>query len=123
MSLNIPLPDLRFEQAFMKTLRTYSTKPQLSETQLSHTNIEKLNQEIDVQEQKELDRPLEPITPWIVTYAVLKDQILMPLVQGFLFSGLILLSRPALRLVVQQGQRCGVYLSTILGLPPRGRVY
>lgn len=120
---NLPLPDLRFEQTFMKALNTYATnssktKP-LTEEVLQSKNeneLEILNQELDIQEQQEITGPLAPITPGIVTYAIIKDQVIMPLIQGFVFTAVMILSRPFLQQVVLNGQRFGGYLATILGV-------
>lgn len=120
---NLPLPDLRFEQTFMKSLNTYATnasktKP-ISESLLKEkdeTEIELLNEQLDIQEQSEVVGPLAPITPGIVTYAVIKDQIIMPLLQGFVYTAVIILSKPFLQQVVLNGQRFGSYLATILGV-------
>ncbi|EGV64745.1 hypothetical protein PSN45_005090 [Yamadazyma tenuis] len=120
---NLPLPDLRFENTFMKSLRTYAaesakTPPQaVPELALrTESEIDLLNEQLDLDEQSQIDQPLPPITPAIVAYAIIKDQILMPLLQGILYSGLILVSKPYLRLVVLQGQKFGSYLATILGV-------
>lgn len=123
MSLSsIPLPDTRFEQSFMKSLRTYATNFSKKDqpkhlSNLDPSQIDSMNKSLDTQEQQELSQPLPPpITPSIVAYAVIKDQIIMPLLQGLLWTGILILSRPTLRLIVHQGHKCGVYLSTILGL-------
>lgn len=110
------LPDMRFEQSFMKTLRTYAVNSSKGES--IAPGDEKAVEQL---EQREVNSPIEPITPGIVTYAIVKDQILMPLLQGFLWTGILIMSKPVLRLVVQQGQKCGVYLSTILGMNQLGK--
>lgn len=122
MSLTIPLPDLRLEQTFIKSLHNYAKTEPLSKKDLKQKNefeLDALNDELDLQEQEEISNPL-PITPSIVIYAVVKDHILMPLIQGFAFAGLLILTKPLLLSVIRHGQRTGhrlnQYLATILGL-------
>lgn len=64
----------------------------------------------------ETPEPLAPITPGIIAYAVIKDQILMPLLQGFLWSGLLLCVRPFLATVVASGQRWGTWVAHGVGI-------
>lgn len=66
-------------------------------------------------------QPLAPITPGIVVFAIVKDQILMPLIQGFLLSGFYIIARPMLRWVIANGQSTGRWLFHILGLDQRPR--
>lgn len=121
------LPDLRFEESFVKTLYSYAgheisdyDTPSASGA-LTEKELVQLNEELDHEEQRIVRstsdlRPLEPISSSIIAYAVVKDQIIMPLIQGFLWTGLLISIRPFLGVVVAQGQRCGMWLSTVLGL-------
>ncbi|CAH6720579.1 hypothetical protein CLIB1444_04S03268 [[Candida] jaroonii] len=111
---DLPLPDLRFEQSFVASLHKYAdTQPKLD--QMSVEQLDQLNVELDRREQEELINPL-PITPSIVTYAVIKDQILMPLIQGFLYTGALILVRPILRMIVLNGQNFGHSLASFIGI-------
>lgn len=124
---DVVLPDLRFEQSFMKSLHAYANKSHTKKTakklkkhDITDAELKLLNQELDEKEQEQLETeellPLEPITPGIVIYAIVKDQIILPLLQGFLWAGILITTRPILLAVVVQGQKCGVWLSSILGL-------
>lgn len=107
----IPIPDLRFEQLFLRSLDKY-TAPSVAP--LTETELQIVD---DGEEDKEVNlKPIGPITPGIVVYAVIKDQILMPLLQGFLWSSFLILARPALGLVVANGQATGRWLYRLLGL-------
>ncbi|KAL6450315.1 hypothetical protein SBY92_002249 [Candida maltosa Xu316] len=75
-----------------------------------------MNQQLDDEEEEELYKPLNPITPSIIIYAIIKDQILMPLLQGFLWTGLLISVRPFLGLIVKNGQNAGHWVSNLLGL-------
>lgn len=83
---------------------------------LTDKELELLNNDIDVQEKNELMAPIEPITPGIVIYAILKDQILMPLLQGFAWTGFLLSIRPIAAVLIAQGQHTGIWVSNLLGL-------
>ncbi|RLV91274.1 hypothetical protein JA1_003939 [Spathaspora sp. JA1] len=127
---NIAIPDLRFEQSFLKQLHKYAGDAQPSSIRTPHKHkrrqlavltdveLELMNKNLDVQEQQQL-QPL-PITPGIVAYAVIKDQIIMPLLQGFLLSYALLSIRPVLRLVVRNGQEVGGWVSRLVGLNQLG---
>ncbi|CAI5759162.1 unnamed protein product [Candida verbasci] len=123
------IPDLRFEQSFMKQLDIYagnkreSKKPSafnkrnyIEIATLTDKELDNINDDIDLKEQKELLKPLNPITPSIILYAIIKDQIIMPLLQGFLWTGILLSIRPVLQLVVKNGQTVGGYISNLLGI-------
>lgn len=124
---------------------THSSKlsgNQPSNPGLTESDLKLLNQELDKAEEEEIDNynadinrkndtgtndkdnqshsnqlsPIEPITPGIVIYAILKDQIFMPLLQGFLWTGLLISIRPILGIITYQGQTCGTWLANALGL-------
>lgn len=112
--MNIPLPDLRFEQTFMKQLYGYAAEAKPSKpAQLSDSDIALINMELD-----ELypTIPLPQITVPIVVYAVIKDQIILPLIQGFLWSGFLLSVAPVLSWVVVRGQGSGMWVANLIGL-------
>lgn len=117
----ITIPDLRFEQSFLRSLDRYAADKQSAKATLSKAELE-LSDSIDdgIQDQSPAElTPLAPITPGIVAYAVIKDQIVMPLLQGFLWSGLLLCVRPMLALVVANGQRWGTWVSSGIGISAR----
>lgn len=123
--MSLPIPDLRFEQSFISQLNKYAGNKQpdqqklqpLSSKKYNHIatltddDLKLLNEELDIEEEEEIDnytdkpqpKPLAPITPSIVIYAIIKDQMLMPLLQGFLWTGVLLCVRPLLKLVVRNG--------------------
>ncbi|KAK6876015.1 hypothetical protein K6H11_000523 [Candida tropicalis] len=123
----LPIPDLRFEQSFMKQLNKYAGNQQSQSNKLdllkphntsplTDEDLKLLNEELDEEEQDELYKPLNPITPSVVIYAILKDQILIPLLQGFLWTGVLISMRPFLRIIVRNGQYAGHWVSNLLGL-------
>ncbi|KHC34230.1 hypothetical protein MGQ_03773 [Candida albicans P76067] len=99
--MSLPIPDLRFEQSFISQLNKYAGNKQpdqqklqpLSSKKYNHIatltddDLKLLNEELDIEEEEEIDnytdkpqpKPLAPITPSIVIYAIIKDQMLMPL--------------------------------------------
>lgn len=123
--VDIKIPDLRFEQSFMRSLQAYSGQKQPVEpttvTGLSDAELELLSAEVDAKEQQEVDDslgmgPIGQITPLIVIYAIIKDQIVMPLVQGFVWTGFLIVARPFLRQMVQWGLNSGTYVANLVGL-------
>ncbi|EMG45847.1 hypothetical protein G210_3927 [Candida maltosa Xu316] len=126
--MSLPIPDLRFEQSFMRSLNKYAGNHQPSAelplgsktyshvATLTDADLQLMNQQLDDEEEEELYKPLNPITPSIIIYAIIKDQILMPLLQGFLWTGLLISVRPFLGLIVKNGQNAGHWVSNLLGL-------
>ncbi|KAG7661948.1 uncharacterized protein J8A68_004551 [[Candida] subhashii] len=124
------VPDLRFEQSFMKQLNTYAGAPTKKKqhhhhhdhklddiAKLTDEELKQMSQQIDEEEQQELEQqPLPVITPSIVIYAIIKDQILMPLLQGFAWTGFLMLLKPFLRLVIRNGQHTGHWLANLIGI-------
>lgn len=103
------IPDVRFEQTFLRQLDGYSGRlAALSDEELQQLAAPK--------------QPLPPITPAIVIYAILKDHVLMPFVQGFLLTGAVLAVRPVLDALTRLGQNAGIWLATMVGIRPRKRV-
>ncbi|KAM9910398.1 hypothetical protein OXX69_004516 [Metschnikowia pulcherrima] len=123
----ITIPDLRFEKSFLRSLQRYANtstgKPTgpLTEAELKlldeHKN-EEIDDDDDSGNSRERLKPVGPITPGIVAYAVIKDIVIRPLLEGFTWALLVILFRPTLRLVTAQGHRMGSWLATILGRPP-----
>lgn len=96
----LPIPDLRFENTFLKSLEKYKT------------------------EDDEIPKDPVSITPSIVIYCVVKDQVLMPLIQGLVWTGLFIVCKPALNAVVRHGVKMGSYLKVMVGVGvgPRSRL-
>lgn len=116
---SLPIPDLRFEQSFSRLLQKYADTHTLSAAELQLSDS--IDEESDTT--PNILKPLAPITPSIVIYAVVKDHIIMPLIQGFLYSGLLLCIRPVAGAIVTHGQLCGTWLAQMIGLnrkPYRG---
>lgn len=125
----ITIPDLRFEQSFMRSLNKYAEADAAKKSRLSTQELQLLDTAPELSEDGDVVEsgsdplaPLAPITPGIVIYAIFKDQILMPLIQGFLWSGLLLCVRPFLGLVVANGQRWGTWVANGLGLHARRKL-
>ncbi|KAK6461852.1 hypothetical protein DFJ63DRAFT_336620 [Scheffersomyces coipomensis] len=120
----LPLPDLRFEQTFMKQLNGYAGKDVKSDHSkpLTDSELQLLNTDINNPESSQVQKPIGVITPSIVIYAIFKDQILMPLLQGFLYTGFLISIRPLLNIIVRQGQQTGIWLSNLVGLNTIKRV-
>lgn len=109
----LPIPDLRFEQSFLLLLRKYADFHTLSAAELQLPDGVDEN---TPQSTPDAFKPVTPVTPGIVTYAVIKDHIVMPLIQGFLYSGLLLCIRPVMGAIVAHGQLCGTWLVNLVGL-------
>ncbi len=75
LSLPVQLPDLRFEESYLKALHKYANKSK-------GTNINDKDKD---------DLPITLSTILIVTF---KSQILMPFLQGFFMAGALMLLRP-----------------------------
>lgn len=114
--MDLVIPDLRFESSFNKSLQAYAEKT--NPARLTDAELRRLNVELDDAEAAHPSQnpPLGSITPGIVLYAIVKDQVLMPLLQGFAWAGVLILAGPTLRQIVVHGQRCGTYLARMLNL-------
>jgi len=129
--MSYTIPDLRFEQSFMRQLNTYAGNKEIEGKhsifnkknynplpKLTDGELELLNENLDKEEEDYLEdpKPLKPITPRIVIFAIIKDQIVLPLLQGFFLTGLLMSVRPVLGLLVKNGQQAGTWVSNLLGL-------
>ncbi|KAH3672647.1 hypothetical protein WICPIJ_010017 [Wickerhamomyces pijperi] len=112
--LNIPIPDLRFESTFRKALdaafKSHAESLAKSQSQ-SQSNSKTQSQTSDL--------PLKPLpllhSTYIVARVILKDVLLMPLIQGFALSYFLLGFRPWLsNYVVPFGRKCGLYVMNVL---------
>lgn len=130
-AMSFTIPDLRFEQSFMRQLNTYAGNKDLDGKhsafnkknynplpQLTDGELELLNENLDKEEEEYLEepKPLKPITPRIVIFAIIKDQIVLPLLQGFFLTGFLMSLRPLLGLLVKNGQHAGTWVANLLGL-------
>lgn len=113
--LAIPIPDLRFENSFLKTLQGYADKAQVQKSTLTDAELRLLDLLL-AREHDLPDAPIAPVTPAIVIYAVIKDIVLRPLVEGFVWAGILILFKPTMRLVLAHGMRTGTYLASLVGL-------
>jgi len=104
MSTQIPIPDLRFESSFHRSLQSKAR-------QSIKTNSLKTNNEESDQDQ------LDPIsiTPGIILQVILKDVIIMPLIQGMIWTSILILTKPWLLYVAQNGRNYGVKLFKRMG--------
>ncbi|CAK7904050.1 hypothetical protein CAAN1_13S03136 [[Candida] anglica] len=120
--MSITIPDLRFEQTFLRSLNTYAGDTKHAEPEgenlmkkTKRSKNGKLNFDVDAAAMV----PSEPtplVTPSIVAYAVIKDQIIMPLLQGFLWAGILVVISPLRSHIVAGGQSCGKWLFNAVGL-------
>lgn len=132
-SLPIQIKDMRFEQLFLDSLQKYanqnaeiSSKRNKKESPM-HSKItpEYPDDLLDKEVEDPGLAPLAPITPSIITFAIIKDVILIPFIGSFVWKSLLLLAKPTLRLITELGYRCGLWLCGQLGLRrlPLGTVW
>ncbi|KAI5964962.1 hypothetical protein CANMA_003472 [Candida margitis] len=129
--MSYTIPDLRFEQSFMRQLNTYAGNKDLDNKhslfnkknnnplpKLTDGELQLLNENLDKEEEEYLEdpKPLQPITPRVVIFAIIKDQIVLPLLQGFFLTGFLMSVRPLLALLVRNGQQAGHWVSNLVGL-------
>lgn len=104
--LSLPIPDLRFESTFRKALESAT----LAQSKDAHTK----------------DFTPQP-TLLIILRVILKDVVIMPLIQGFALSYLMLGLQPWLRYVMERGRQCGIkVMQGLMGLNTvrnKGKVY
>lgn len=91
----LPALDLRFENTFRRSLQRYADSSSVHVTAA-------------------LPKPIGVITPSIVTYAVIKDIVVRPLVEGFSWALLLLLARPALAVVRAHGHSVGLWAAGLV---------
>ncbi|CCH42304.1 hypothetical protein BN7_1848 [Wickerhamomyces ciferrii] len=105
----IPIPDLRFESSFFNSLQSKANSEH--QNKLSKQNIQ----------QQELENPKGPvpITPGIIIQVILKDVLIMPLLQGIIWSGILIVAKPWLSYVARSGREYGVQLFQSLGFKSR----
>ncbi|EDK41296.2 hypothetical protein PGUG_05394 [Meyerozyma guilliermondii ATCC 6260] len=118
--MDYKIPDLRFEETFVASLNAYAHPEQAAAQAKSQTSFysrqkrrhkhELTDEELDLQ-----PKPL-PIPTSVVLYAIIKDQIVSPLLSGFLWTGILMVCGPILWQITNHGQRCGIWLANILHL-------
>ncbi|CUM62727.1 uncharacterized protein PRCAT00000284001 [Priceomyces carsonii] len=114
--------DLRFEQSFMKSL--YATaglnneRILVPDSSLTDEELQAAISNIDLEEEKLLSTsglvPLPQITPSIIAYTVIKDQIIQPLIFGFLWSGFLIMLVPFKGYFYMKGRLFGEYLFSFM---------
>lgn len=104
MSTQIPIPDLRFESSFYRSLQSSARSKNGAKSQATPTTY---SQSIP-------SEPV-PITPTIIIQVILKDVILMPLLQGIAWTSILLVAKPWLLYVAKNGRDYGVRLFNSLG--------
>lgn len=104
MSTQIPIPDLRFESSFYRSLQSSAR---------SKHNAKSTAVQNDLQSQ--LPTEPVPITPTIIIQVILKDVILMPLLQGIAWTSILLIAKPWLLYAARSGREYGVKVFNSLG--------
>lgn len=123
-SLPIQIKDMRFEQSFLDSLQKYANqsaeRSSKKKKKLSSVRSKDPSEYPDDLLDEEIEEnglaPLEPITPSIIIFAIIKDVILIPFIGSFVWKSVLLLAKPTLRLITELGYRCGLWLSGQLGL-------
>ncbi|ODQ79954.1 hypothetical protein BABINDRAFT_176111 [Babjeviella inositovora NRRL Y-12698] len=105
---SIPVPDLRYEHGVTNSISDYAKSVQLK----NHTQALGLKEAGEAEDVEDLPPP--PITPTIVLWVIWKNQIMMPLLQSFLWTGFLLSLGPVRNLIIGNGVRCGLWLRSIL---------
>lgn len=99
MSANYPVPDTRFEQTFRRALTREAEKQRA-------TQWHKMG--VDPAMISELQKVQPPqISKIVVCKVVVRDIVLMPLVQGLLWTGILIAVKPWLKNVVSHGRKLG----------------
>mgnify|MGYP004709986517 CR=1 FL=1 len=80
--MSLPIPDLRFEQGFYRLLEGYAAKAPLVRSNAKSSKSQ--------------------ISAAVVAYAVIKDQVIMAFLQGFVWAGILSLVTPVRRFLVLQ---------------------
>ncbi|EDO15400.1 hypothetical protein Kpol_1063p10 [Vanderwaltozyma polyspora DSM 70294] len=105
---NFPVPDVRFEETFNRAINKEAEKQReysLKKKGLTTDEISKI---------KENEAP--EVTTYIVWKVIVRDMLIMPFIQGIMFSGLLIILKPWLRSVVGNGRRFGTFIyNTVLG--------
>lgn len=100
MSVNYAVPDTRFEQTFRRSLAREAERQRASQWRKMG-----IVDPLVISQLQSVQPPT--ISKLVVCKVVVRDVILMPLVQGLLWTGLLIVMRPWLRLMVSQGRKLG----------------
>ncbi|QLL32274.1 hypothetical protein HG536_0C04430 [Torulaspora globosa] len=100
MNASYAVPDTRFEQTFRRALAREAERERASQwKKMGIVDPVVISQLQKVQPPK--------ISKLVVCKVVVRDVILMPLVQGLLWTSILIFMKPWLRQVVYQGRRLG----------------
>ncbi|CAR28185.1 hypothetical protein ZYGR_0N06770 [Zygosaccharomyces rouxii] len=109
MSGLYPIPDTRFESTFKRALNREAEKQRT--LQWKKMGVE----DPLVINQLQKNQPVK-INSYVVCKVVARDVIFMPLVQGLLWTSLLITMKPWLRSVIQNGRKFGTFIyRTVLG--------
>lgn len=110
MNVNYAVPDTRFEQTFMRALMKEAEKQRASEwKKMGIVDPPVINQLQKVQPPS--------ISKLVVCKVVVRDVIVMPLLQGLIWTGLLIAMKPWLKYMVYQGRKMGSSIyRTVLGI-------
>lgn len=109
MSGLYPVPDTRFEYTFRRALNREAERQRT----LQWKKVGVVDPLVINQLQK--NQPAK-VSSYVVCKVVVRDVILMPFVQGVLWTGLLITMRPWLRKMVQNGRKVGTFIyRTVLG--------
>lgn len=103
----IPIPDLRFESSFYRALQS---KAKSSDAKAAATSTDSAEPIVDT------------ITPGIILQVILKDVVIVPLIQGILWTSVLLVAKPWLLYVAQNGRDYGVRLFKSMGFQQTRRL-
>lgn len=109
MSGLYPVPDTRFEQTFKRALNQEAERQRIFEWKKMGV--------MDPLVINQLQKNQPPkVSGYVVCKVVARDVILMPLVQGVLWTSLLIMMRPWLGSVVRNGRKLGIFIyRTVLG--------
>ena len=97
----LPIPDLRFESTFRRQLNAKAQR-----------DAHALSTQLDLSDTEEEDE-IEPAITWqTVASVVLKDIIVMPLIQGVIYTGALMLVKPWLSAMTRFAYNAAVTLIT-----------
>ncbi|AQZ14720.1 ADL119W (Scer_YGOB_ADL119W) [Zygosaccharomyces parabailii] len=110
MSSPYPVPDTRFQQTFQRAL----TREAERQRTLEWKKMGVVDPLVINQLQKE--KPAR-VSRYVICKVIARDVVLMPFVQGILWTSLLILSKPWLRAVVANGRKFGTFVyNRVLGV-------
>ena len=106
--INASIPDVRFAESFNKSLSEEAEKQRTLRLKEQGVNDAAI---LELQKKE----PAE-VTKYIVWKVILKDIIVMPLVQGIMYTSILIVIRPWLSGVITNGRKFGTFIyNTVLG--------